>query len=334
MAFDTEFLEAIAPLLEAQGTLAVLPIHDVEGRRARFNALRRPLTKLSDDVSYQIVNIASTDGLQIPVHCLKRQQPEGSGSSVLSTAAAIHAHGGGLISMSPEISIERLANAVRDTGVQVFSVEYRLAPEHQYPAALDDFWACLMWLHSEAETLGIDPERIAVMGDSAGGGLAAAATLRARQLALSPPIAIQILGSPMLDDRTVADTEGFSLWNAADNLTGWTAYLGRVPGADNIPIFAAPGRMTDAKDLPPLYLDCGQLDIFAKENLSYVQKFVHAGVATEFHLYPGLPHGFDALVPTHRVSQQLDENRKRVLNNLQDRVPKGHNRIQWQGVPE
>ncbi|KAJ3537138.1 hypothetical protein NM208_g6436 [Fusarium decemcellulare] len=101
----------------------------------------------------------------------------------------------------------------------------------------------------------------------------------------------------MLDDRTNSEVPGdFKLWDAEDNLTAWTAYLGTSPGGDDVPVFAAPGRIKDAAGLPPLYLDTSQFDLFVAENLSYVQRFIAAGVESECHLYPGLPHGILELI--------------------------------------
>ncbi|KAH7141810.1 Alpha/Beta hydrolase protein [Dactylonectria macrodidyma] len=291
---DQEFLSALRPFLQSQ------------------QGVSNP--RIPANVIFEIIHIPTEDGFQLPIYHFKRA--DAATAKVLS-AAVIHAHGGGLIALSPEISIQRLSDIVSETGVQAFSVDYRLAPEHPYPTALNDCWACLTWLHMNAEVLHVDPKRIAVMGESAGGGLVAALTLRARDVNLSPPIARQILSSPMLDDRTSRDVPGdFKLWDTEDNLTAWTAYLGRTPGGEDVPIFAAPGRLEDAAGLPPIYLDTSQFDLFVLENLNYAQKFVEAGIETESHLYPGLPHGFDGLLPTHRVSQQLEENRKRIMRSL------------------
>ncbi|KAF4845218.1 Lipase 2 [Colletotrichum siamense] len=262
----------------------------------------------------EIFRIEAGDGYSLPIYHFQRKDWN-VGETV--SAAVIHMHGGGLIAMSPAMSVQRLSQIVSDTGIQAFSVDYRLAPEHRFPTALNDCWDCLGLLHANARSLRIDPSRIAVMGESAGGGLAAALTIKAKNANFSPPIAHQILSSPMLDDRTSGQVPGdFCLWDAEDNLTAWTAYLGQPPGGNNVSVLAAPGRLTDASELPPLYLDTSQFDLFVHENMEYVQKHLQAGVHTECHLYPGLPHGFDGLLPTHSVSQQLENNRKRILGSL------------------
>ncbi|CAG8937920.1 unnamed protein product [Penicillium salamii] len=313
LVVDHEFVAALGPFLESQAHLEKPKLHDVEARRARYDAIPVQMPQIPDTVAFKILTIPQADERRLNVYHFKLRGHDSS----KPTAAVVHLHGGGLISCTPDIAIERLAHYVRDTGVQVFSVDYRLAPEHRYPAALDDSWSTLTWMRENAQQLGIDTARIAVMGESAGGGLAAAIAIRARDTGLSPPIALQILCSPMLDDRTLGDVPGdFKLWDAEDNLTAWTAYLGKPPGGDDVPETAAPARVRDVAGLPSLYLDTSQFDLFVKENLDYLQRFVEAGIEVEAHLSPGLPHGFDGLLPTHRVSVQYEEHRKRLLKKL------------------
>ncbi|KAL3487037.1 Alpha/Beta hydrolase protein [Aspergillus germanicus] len=312
---DQEFISALGPLLESQQDRYRPKLHDIIGRRTLYASLQVPTPIIPPQICFEIRKIIRHDDSYLSIYHFKRHnQPS---MPTKPSAAVLHMHGGGFIAMSPEISIKRLAAIVQKTGIQAFSVDYRLAPEHPYPAALDDCWLSLTWLRPNAQVLGIDLNRIAVMGESAGGGLAAALTLRAREESVSPPIARQILSSPMLDDRTRGDVPGaFKLWDAEDNVTAWTAYLGRPLGVDDVSVLAAPGRLTDASALPRLYLDTSQFDLFVQENLAYVRKFVEAGVEVESHLYPGLPHGFDVLLPLHTVSLQLEENRMRILKKL------------------
>ncbi|KAK0387426.1 hypothetical protein NLU13_5738 [Sarocladium strictum] len=314
LAIDQEFIEGIGPFLAAQGPVPQLKVHDVEGRRARFNAIRGPEPQVPESVAMEILTIPQANGPGLRVHHLRMKNHS---EATAPTAALIHFHGGGLIAFTPDVATVRLAQYVLHTGVQVFSVDYRLAPENPYPAALDDGWSTLTWVRDNASRLGIDTARIAVMGESAGGGLAAALAIRARDASLSPPIARQILCSPMLDDRTVGDVPGdFSLWNSEDNQTGWTAYLGDRAGGENVPATAAAARVEDVAKLPSLYMDTSQLDIFAKENMDYARRFVEAGIEVELHLSPGLPHGFDGVMPTHQVSMQYEAYRTRVLKKL------------------
>lgn len=121
----------------------------------------------------------------------------------------------------------------------------------------------------------------------------------------------------MLDDRTLGDVPGnFNIWDSNDNLTAWTAYLNRSPGGEDVPDMAAPARVKDVAGLPRLYLDTSQFDLFLKENHDYVRRFFEAGIEVEYHLHPGLPHGYDGLCPTHRVALQSEANKARILSIL------------------
>lgn len=231
--------------------------------------------------------------------------------------AILHFHGGGLIASSAANSIPMISEFVLATGVQVFSVDYRLAPEHPYPIPLDDCWSGLEWVVSKAAEFRVDTASIAVMSESAGGNLAAAVTLLARDRGLSPPLAKQILVYPMLDDRNSSKGIGpVCFWDEVDNVTGWTAYLGHEPGRAGVPMFAAPARTESVEGLPPLYLDVGQLDLYMLEDLEYARRFIHAGIETELHVYPGLPHAFDSLTPEHPMTKMAKENRYRAIRKL------------------
>ncbi|KAE9963530.1 hypothetical protein BLS_009199 [Venturia inaequalis] len=162
--------------------------------------------------------------------------------------------------------------------------DYRLAPEVRHPTPIEDCYAVLLWLHSNAKNLGVDNSRIAVVGLSAGGGLAAALSLMARDRGLHPPIAKQILLTPMLDDRnteTDAELLPFTTWTWDDNWTGWNALLDGMAGSSGVSAYAAPARAEDLKGLPPTYVDMGSLDIFAKEAEAFVERLKEAGVDVE-----------------------------------------------------
>jgi triacylglycerol lipase len=224
--------------------------------------------------------------------------------------ALLHLHGGGFVMGLAEtqgLVHRRLCLAL---DCVVVSVNYRLAPEHPYPAALDDAYAALHWLATEAAALGVDPARIAVGGESAGGGLAACLALRARdrgEIALCH----QHLIYPMLDDRTGSagpqagphPYTGHFVWTAADNRYGWRAYLGAEPGGAQVPPLAAAARAADLSGLPPTFIAVGALDLFLEENLEYARRLWRGGIATELHVYPGAFHSF-SLVREAGVSQQ------------------------------
>jgi acetyl esterase/lipase len=207
---------------------------------------------------------------------------------------------------------------VSDSGVPMLAVDYRLAPEHPYPTPVEDCYAGLEWLVEHAGELGVDPDRIAVMGDSAGGGLAAAVTLMARDRG-GPAVSQQILVFPMLDDRnTTPDPEiaPFAVWSYDDNITGWGALLGSAIGGPDVPPYAVPARVTDLSGLPACYIEVGQLDIFRDEDLTYAQRLSLAGVPVEFHLRPGVPHEFETFAYATDIARRAIGDRLRVLRSI------------------
>jgi acetyl esterase/lipase len=200
----------------------------------------------------------------------------------------------------------------------MLSVEYRRAPEHPFPTPLEDAYAALHWLHEHASELGVDPDRVGVMGDSAGGGMAAALTILARDRG-GPRIARQILLMPMLDDRTVTPDPHIApylLWSYDDSLTAWPALLGETAGGPDVPATAAPARLEDATGLPPAYIEVGQLDVFRDEDTAYATKLSRAGVPVEFHLHPGVPHEFDSIAFNSDVARRAIADRVRVLKSI------------------
>lgn len=216
-----------------------------------------------------------------------------------------HIHGGGFVAGSTREVEFWVRPFARELGCAVVSIEYRLAPEHSYPAALDDCQAGLAWTFDHAAELGIDPQRIGVMGESAGGGLAAALALLVRDRG-EHRLAFQLLTYPMLDDRTCVRSTlphlGEFIWTRHNNQFGWSALLGSEPGGGNVSAYAAPARAESLAGLPPTYIDTAGLDLFFEENLAYAARLADHGVPLEFHVWPGAFHGFD-LVGEARVSR-------------------------------
>ena len=218
-------------------------------------------------------------------------------------------HGGGYMHGSPEVSLTNLLEGlVREFGVTAVSVDYRLAPGTRYPGSLHDNYAALKWLHDNAGNMGVDPQRIALIGFSAGGGHAATLSRHARDKG-EVSILFQALLSPMLDDRTGATVDpgpsfGRFPWTREDNRKGWTALLGMEAGSDGVPADAVPMRVADLSGLPPTYIAVGSLDLFATESEAYARKLSAAGVPTEFRVFPDAFHGFEFIVPSAKVSRQ------------------------------
>ena len=217
----------------------------------------------------------------------------------------LYIHGGGYILGSADMMDPALQQLVSELEGVIVSVDYRLAPEHPYPAPLEDCYAALQWFSDNAEELGSDSSRIAVMGPSAGGGLTAALSLLARDRN-GPSILFQMPLYPMLDDRGLTrssrEITDDRVWNQAKNRLAWELYLGTNEEAAP---YAAPARATDLSGLPPAYMCVGDLDPFRDETIDYVLRLTQAGVPTEFHLYPGCFHGFEEYLPSAEISQRV-----------------------------
>ncbi|MCP5026990.1 MAG: alpha/beta hydrolase [Actinomycetia bacterium] len=216
-------------------------------------------------------------------------------------------HGGGLVLGNVQMNDNSCATIADNLGVLVASVEYRLAPEHPYPAPLEDCYAGLKWLHGSVDELGVDIDRIAIGGASAGGNLAAGLALLARDRA-EIPVCFQLLVYPMLDDRNTTPSSHAitdpKVWNRHANLVGWNSYLEGRAGADDVPTYAAPARATDLAGLPPAYIPVGDLDLFLDEDVDYATRLMAAGVPVELHVYPGAFHGSNGFVPWAELSRR------------------------------
>lgn len=256
--------------------------------------------------------LTAGDGATVQMSWYHRSGPDQPGSAVL------YVHGGGMI-----FGLEQLRNVydltvgdyVAASGVPMLVVDYRVAPEHPHPTPVQDCYAALVWLAEHAGELGVDPARLAVMGDSAGGGLAAGVCLMARDR-IGPSIAQQLLVYPMLDDRAKTPDPQmvpFLTWSYDDNVTSWAALLGDSAGTDAVSPYAAPARADDLVGLPDTYIEVGGLDIFRDEDITYARRLADAGVDTELHLHPGCPHVFEFLAHDADVSRRAVNDRVRRL---------------------
>ena len=215
-------------------------------------------------------------------------------------------HGGGMMIGSMDMDDALLVGAAEKLGIATVSVEYRLAPEHPDPAPVEDCYAGLVWTAAHASDYGIDGDRIAVGGASAGGGLAAGTALLARDRG-APHVAFQLLLEPMLDDRSVTFSstqyDGTVVWDRSDNAQGWGSLLGDRIGGDSVSPYAAPARATDLTGLPPTLIDVGEVETFRDECIEYARRLFAAGIPTELHVYPGAFHGFDLIAPDSAIGR-------------------------------
>jgi len=230
--------------------------------------------------------------------------------------ALLWIHGGGYIMGNVDQNDVMCKYATLAGDCVTVSVDYRLAPENPFPAPVEDCYAALKWLASHTDELGVDANRIAIGGTSAGGGLAAGLALLIRDRA-EVDIISQFLIYPMIDDRNIeqaSDTlPDTILWTREANLIGWRSYLGCKPGGDNVFCYAAASRAEDLTGLPPAFIAVGDLDLFAEEDVEYARRLINAGVPTELHVYPGGCHAFDGFAPDADISRQCTDDFYRAL---------------------
>lgn len=228
------------------------------------------------------------------------------GAASVGLPCMVWIHGGGYIFGSGLEDDPRLERWCDSFGLAIVSVDYRLAPEHPYPAPLEDCYAALRWASEHGGDFGIDTGHIGVGGASAGGGLAAALALLARDRG-EISLGFQLLLYPMLDDRDATASlhqDDLVIWTRAANLLGWECYLGDLSGgAGEIPSYAAPARAIDLSGLPRALICVGTLDAFRDEDITYAKGLLEAGVPADLHVYAGVPHAFESIVPQAQVSR-------------------------------
>ncbi len=225
--------------------------------------------------------------------------------------ALLHIHGGGYVVGAAVAFLPGVLRYTIPAGCVVVSVDYRLAPGTRFPGSLEDNYAALKWLYAQADELGVDRKRIALAGESAGGGHAAALAIHARDRG-EVPLVFQLLIYPMLDDRTGSTRAvpwpiGQIGWGAQGNRFGWTALLGVPAGSAQVPYGAVPARVENLKGLPPTFIGVGAIDLFVEEDIEYARRLIDAAVPTELLVVPGAYHAFDLSVPDAKVSKRFCE---------------------------
>ena len=227
-----------------------------------------------------------------------------------SKPAILHMHHGGYVGGSAAASRREIQDLSVAHDCVAVSVEYRLAPETTFPGSLEDNYAALRWLYTNAKQLGIDTKRIAIKGESAGGGHAAALAIAARDRG-EVPICLQILIYPMLDDRTSSSNTmppflGHYIWTPESNRFAWASFLGVPPGAARVPRNSVPARTSNLNGLAPAFIGVGSIDLLAPEGMEYAQRLVAAGVAVELNVVPGGFHAFNLIAPDTSLSRQFE----------------------------
>ncbi|OKP95208.1 alpha/beta hydrolase [Paenibacillus sp. P46E] len=297
-----DFINRVAPELR-QGVADLPPFHlpgDLDSARGdiQYPAERSELVRITE----RYLSVAGSYQMLVRIY----EPAERNGKAL---PGLLWTHGGGYVLGHPGGDDALCESFVIAANCVVVSPDYRLAPEHPFPAAIEDSYAALVWLADINNELNVDLARIAVGGASAGGGLAAALALMARDKG-GPALCFQLPLYPMIDDRN--DTPSSyeithsSVWNRENNLAAWEMYLGGTSGGDTSP-YAAPSRADNLADLPPAYTCVGQLDPFRDETIEYVTRLAQAGVEVEFHLYPGGYHGFEHAVPSAGISRRTRE---------------------------
>jgi acetyl esterase/lipase len=317
LELDPQVAEALGPLMAGLADVQPPPVGDVGSRRTAMNGMLAAIDRLqpaADNVRITDHELTTADGATLGLRWYRTT----GNTDAAHGPAVLYLHGGGMILGSVAINDGAVGRLVSSSGVPFLSVDYRLAPEHPHPTPVEDAYAGLRWLHAHATELGVDPARIAIMGDSAGGGLAAAVSILARERG-GPAIARQLLIFPMLDDRnTVPDPyiEPYAAWTYDDNTTAWRALLGARAGTPDVPPHAAPARLEDATGLPPAYIEVGQLDIFRDEDLAYALLLSRGGVPVELNLTPGVPHEYDAIAHQSDAARRAMATRIRILRSV------------------
>lgn len=299
---DPQVRARLDAYLAVVGPQGLSGIEDIPARRARQAELTAGVARPNRPEGMAVADhVVPAEGARPPVP-VRVHTPRG----VTRPAPCVyHVHGGGLVSGSVDGDEGKAAALAEETDCVVVSVDYRLAPEHPYPAAFDDCLAGLEWLAANSAGLGIDGARVAVHGSSAGGCLAVAVALHVRDHG-GPPIAVLVLVSPMLDDRPGSPSHrtntGFGAWSREANEQAWRAYLGEVAGTDAVPAYAAPARAHDVGGLPPTFVETGEVDLFRDEDVAFAQRLMHAGVPVELHVHPGAVHGGESVAPSADVT--------------------------------
>ena len=298
--FDPEFVDFI-------DTLPSIDLSDLKAvkhsRKNSFQASQDIDTSSLEITDLEIPGPENSPPVSIRIYKPKENRKNGPG--------LLYIHGGGFILGSIDGEHIGSANIAMNLNIIVVSVEYRLAPEFPYPAAIEDCYAALQWFATNAQSMGVDKTHIGICGQSAGGGLSAGTALLARDRK-GPELCFQFLGIPEVDDRlnthSMTQFVDTPVWNRPNAEMSWQYYLGDEwqPGGSDVPIYAAPSRATDLSGLPPAFITVMEFDPLRDEGINYAMKLLASGVSTELHAYPGTFHG-SSMVVNAKVSQRASK---------------------------
>jgi acetyl esterase/lipase len=280
------------------------------------------LNAVGDVVAEEIPFVRVRDGSDSSALVCRRRNHEGT------QPAIVYFHPGGVIAGNNRSGIDIPLEWVRELGVVVVSIEYRLSPEYQAPTSVEDCFSGLHWVIENAAEIKVDVDRIVVAGASGGGGLAAGVVLMARDFG-GPTLAGQLLIYPMLDDRneTASSQElnGAATWDRTSNITAWDAVLGDRRGSHDISIYISPARATNLAGLPQTYIDVGSVETFRDESVEYATKIWQSAGSAELHVWPGAFHGFDEISPKSELARRARAARinwlRRILKDATYREP-------------
>lgn len=314
--YDRDLEPGLAAFLEAVEGIP-LRADTIEVNREHFASTIPAMEEMVDGRAVTVTEHLVPGPAGAPEVAVTVISPAGAGTSRRPGFFGIH--GGGLILGTRYFGAAGLVDYVLEFDVVAATVEYRLAPEDPGPAQAEDCYAGLAWFASHAEELGVDPAKIVVMGDSAGGGLSAAMALMARDRQ-GPALAGQLLGCPMLDDRneTVSSWQydGIGAWDRNNNDCAWDAVLGDRRGTDAVSPYEAPARATDLAGLPPAFIEVGAAEVFRDEAVAYASGIWAAGGQAELHVWSGGFHGFSGLAADAPVSRAATATRASWLQRI------------------
>lgn len=312
---DPELRPVARRILQSGPSLPTLSAATVAQSRLAMKQFQRPVL---DTVPVSERRVPGSNGQPDVLVYIVNSRPG------VARPAILHTHGGGFVVGSAKFDIGNLQEISAKLDCVVVTVEYRLAPETRFAGSIEDNYAALKWLYAHAAELGVDQQRIAVMGESAGGGHAALLAITARDRG-EVPLLFQCLVQPMLDDRTGSSRRvpphiGKLIWTEEANRFGWGAFLGQAPGG-SVPAGAVPARTPSLAGLPPAWIGVGALDLFVDEDIDYAQRLIGDGVPAELSVVPGAFHGFDMIAADTVLATRFTDNKINSLRRAFARPP-------------